>query len=84
MEANKGDAIHRIIAFYKKNGRSRKIVTLGIGDSENDIPMLRSVTHPFLVRKPDGSSIETGIKLLKVTGGIGPVGFTEAIEGFFG
>ncbi len=83
IEATKGEAIRSIISFYRKTGAKGKIISTGIGDSENDIPMFKSVTRPILVRKHDSTYIKTGMKI-KVTKAIGPAGFTEAMEGLFG
>lgn len=77
--ASKGAAVMRLIAFYRGKGVGSRIVSIGIGDSENDIPMLRAVEKAFLVRRHDGSYIDTGAGTVK-TEGIGPAGFTEAIE----
>ena len=63
--------------------QEKKIITVALGDSENDIPMLKIVDFPFLVRKHDGTAIETGIEKIVITEAIGPMGFTEAIERVF-
>jgi mannosyl-3-phosphoglycerate phosphatase len=80
--ANKGAAVKRVAAFYRKSSGRASIATLGIGDSENDIPMLRAVRHPYLVRREGGGFVKTGFQCT-VTRGIGPAGFTEAMESFF-
>jgi len=64
--------------FLKKKPDTKFI---GLGDSDNDFPMLRIVDYPFLVRKPDGSySDNLHFPGLKITNGIGPEGFAEAVE----
>ncbi len=78
IQAGKGKAVMKIIEFYRA-GSPLQITSVGIGDSENDIAMLEAVDLPFLVRRPDGSAIETGIGRVKTTEGIGPRGFTEAV-----
>ncbi len=80
--ANKGEAVKKVAAFYRKRSGRASIATLGIGDSENDIPMLRAVHHPYLVRREGGGFVETGFHCT-VTRAIGPAGFTEAMESFF-
>lgn len=79
--ADKGHAVKRVIQYIKKSFHVESILTAGIGDSENDIPMLKAVDAPFLVRRHDGSVIKTDFKV-SVTGGIGPYGFTEAVKIF--
>lgn len=65
-------------AYYDKHPQTQ---FAGIGDAYNDLPMLRLVDYPFLVRQPDGG-YESGIVFegLTITRGIGPLGFVEAIE----
>ncbi len=81
-DSNKGEAVKRIMAYYRKGSGGASIVSLGIGNSENDIPMLKAVRHPYLVRKSGGSFVETGLDCT-VTEAAGPAGFTEAVESFF-
>ncbi len=40
---DKGGAVRRICETYRPSAGERKIMTTGIGDSENDLPMLRAV-----------------------------------------
>jgi mannosyl-3-phosphoglycerate phosphatase len=59
---------------------NRKVVTIGLGDSLNDLPMLQVVDYPVLVQKP-GGQYEESIRLpglLKVPG-IGPEGWRTAV-----
>ena len=57
------------------------IVTVGIGNSLNDLPMLEVVDRPFLVEQPDGGYAE-GISVDGVTHvkGIGPQGWAVVIQ----
>jgi len=55
------------------------IVTVGIGDSPNDRPMLAAVDRPFLVRSTDGAWADMSLPALKRVDGIGPRGFAAAI-----
>ncbi len=76
---DKGIAIKKIIAYYKGQCKD-ELKTVGIGDSESDIPMFKQVDIPVLVRKPEGSFIKTGVPNILITKGIGPSGFAEAIK----
>ena len=76
--ADKGSAVKKIIDYYRMQS-SDDIKTIGIGDSENDMPMFRAVDIPVIVKKPDGAAIKTGLPNIVATRGIGPSGFTEAI-----
>lgn len=78
-QSDKGAAIASVIEYYRRRGASR-LKTVGIGDSENDIPMFKSVDIPVVVRKKDGSVIATGIGHIVETTAVGPAGFTEAVK----
>jgi len=80
--STKGKAAAAVSDRYREQTGGEKITTLGIGDSENDIPLLEAVSIPALVRKPDGGYIETGLSPF-VSDGIGPAGFTEIIVKYF-
>ncbi len=79
--SDKGLAIHRVIEYYQKNSDTA-IMTIGIGDSENDIAMFKEVDIPVAVRKKDKTIIETGMAYVMATTGAGPEGFTEAVKKF--
>lgn len=83
MGANdKGIASRRLLGWYQRLGQEdgRKLLTIGIGDSLNDLPMLASVDYPILVQKPDGS-YDPGVQLphLIRAVGVGPVGWNRSL-----
>lgn len=56
------------------------IKTIGLGDSQNDLPMLQVVDYPVLVKKPDGSHDQTiSLDNLIHASGIGPAGWNDAV-----
>ena len=63
--------------FRKKLGR---IETIGIGDSNNDLPLLSMVDIPILVQKPGQRWEETDLPNLKRIKGVGPEGWNQAIK----
>lgn len=79
---DKGRAVHLLKKLYRlKYG---KIITLGLGDSANDWPMLKVVELPVLVARPDGRHLKIPGKrknLLRTTRP-GSEGWAEAV-GFF-
>ena len=77
----KGTAVKKVIDYYIALGHD-SVYSCGIGDSENDIPMLRAVDLPFMVRKPDGSFMKAEIPGVLYTESAGPGGFTEAVRHF--
>lgn len=85
MGANdKGKAVKILVDIFKKNHPETKIVSVGIGDSLNDLPMLEVVDRAFLVKKVSGN-YEERIKVenLVYADGIGPVGWNKAILSLF-
>jgi len=77
---NKGRAVRVIKELFRRHyGR---IVSVAIGDSMNDIPMLMNVDHAIAVRKPDGShdvDILKEVPHVVPSDGIGPAGFNTSI-----
>ncbi len=84
VNANKGFAVNRVKEYFRKLKQTEKLMTSCMGDSENDISMMRHVDSPFLIKKHDGSHINTGTVKTRITEGIGPEGFTEAVRLFIG
>lgn len=75
---NKGKAVKILKDLYKKEFGN--IFSIGIGDGENDIPMLKNVELPIIVKKTDGSYIKCkDIKNAIITKLSGPAGFNETI-----
>jgi len=58
-----------------------EVLTVGLGDSLNDLEMLASVDLPISVRRPDGSIEDFGVKGVLETEGVGPIGWNERILG---
>jgi mannosyl-3-phosphoglycerate phosphatase len=81
--SDKGKAILKIVDYYR-NRLAGPVITVGIGDSENDIPMLMVVERPYIVKKKNGTAIKTGLRTVRETAGIGPAGFTEAVADVIG
>jgi len=75
---SKGEAVGIVSALYRKN--MPDIITLGLGDSPNDLSMLQAVDIPVLVQKTTGTHDPdvrfTGLHLAQ---GVGPAGWNEAV-----
>jgi mannosyl-3-phosphoglycerate phosphatase family protein len=76
--SDKGKAVSVLIDLFKREHGD--VVTVAIGDSPNDIPMLERADYPVVVQKPDGSYDPQIIipNVLKANG-IGPAGWNEAV-----
>lgn len=80
--SDKGRACRLLIDCYRRQFNSQRslLVTVAIGDSLNDLPMLAAVDRPVLVQKPDGSyDSEVRLANLIRAPGIGPAGWNQAI-----
>jgi mannosyl-3-phosphoglycerate phosphatase len=77
-ESDKGKAVAVLSYLYRaKHG---EIVTIAIGDGPNDVPMLKSVNYPIIVKHP-GGAFDPRIHLGWVikAEGIGPEGWNKAV-----
>jgi mannosyl-3-phosphoglycerate phosphatase len=77
---DKGKAVRLLTKMYKQNWNT-DFVTIGIGDSLNDLPMLKAVDIPILVRQKDNAYDKEILRRVKVqrAKGIGPSGWNQAV-----
>jgi len=81
---DKGTAVRILTDIFQKNYIEKPLITVGIGDSENDIPMLKNVMHPFVVQKADGVfDIDIALSNVKLVEGVGPKGWNKVIYSMF-
>ena len=75
---DKGKAVNILKGFYeKKYGR---IVAIGLGDSFNDLPLLKEVDYPVLIPKEDGSyAPQVKLRNLRKVNKVGPEGWNDAV-----
>lgn len=74
--ADKGVAVR--VLHDLMGGRSVHPVTVGIGDSENDLPLLAACNRRFLVRRPDGSWVpHPDLSEVELLDGAGPEGWCQ-------
>jgi len=80
--SDKGRAVGMLKLLFEKEFLS--ISTVGIGDDQNDLPMLLSVDHPIFLRKNPTSLPEAllPIQRLTVVDGKGPQAWNRAILSF--
>jgi mannosyl-3-phosphoglycerate phosphatase len=75
---DKGRAVRWLIKRFAARGDA--VETAGLGDGFNDLPMLRAVDRPVLVRRPDGGfDPDVDFPGLYRTRGAGPAGWNEAV-----
>ncbi len=73
---DKGRAVEIVTAIISEN-MNDKVISIGIGDSANDIPMLKCVDIPVLIPHPDGRFEDFDIKHLMRAGYPGSKGWNQ-------
>ncbi|WP_097459245.1 HAD-IIB family hydrolase [Mangrovitalea sediminis] len=78
---DKGDAVRHLIARHREQLSGEAVVSIALGDSPNDIPMLNAVDHPVLVAPAHSAdmALPENPQLL-VTRSSGPAGWQWAID----
>jgi mannosyl-3-phosphoglycerate phosphatase len=77
-QCNKGQAAMALARLLARE--TPRLVTVGIGDSANDQPMLLAMYIPVLVQRPDKTWQKMRLAGVKKVEGVGPVGWTRAVE----
>jgi mannosyl-3-phosphoglycerate phosphatase len=78
--ADKGKAVKMLIALFMRDYGELKAI--GIGDSMNDIPMLKAVDQPAVVRNKKGGWLDLSLPNLYKADGEGPEGWVEVVKEF--
>jgi mannosyl-3-phosphoglycerate phosphatase family protein len=73
---DKGVAVRHVLQLMRLGGLQP--VSFGVGDADNDLPLLEAVDHPMLVRAHDGSWADGDLPGLVRLEGVGPEGWVEA------
>jgi len=76
--ADKGEAVRILTEMYVEEYGS--VVTVGIGNAQNDLPMLKAVQKPAIVKNSDGSWADLDIENLYKEERIGPEGWAEVVR----
>jgi mannosyl-3-phosphoglycerate phosphatase len=78
-DSDKGKAVSLLTGLFRK--RFGSVVTIALGDSLNDLPMLEAVDVPVVVKKKDGTyEPEIDLPNLIRTEGIGPEGWNRTVR----
>ncbi len=81
---DKGDACRQIIECYRRQWKAAEgeMMTIGLGDGPNDLPMLAVVDHPVVIPRPDGS-INPALQspVFHTAPAPGPAGWNRAVLG---
>lgn len=74
---DKGKAVKILTGLYRE--KNPEIRSIGLGDGENDIPMLENVDIPILIKRPDGSFTDLRKKAIR-SDLPGPAGWNQVIS----
>jgi mannosyl-3-phosphoglycerate phosphatase len=92
LQITRGGRFHHLIGIRQDKGEAVRIVrnvfrkglhdptAIGIGDSENDLPMLLEVDIPVLIPRPDGDGLQMDLPGLIRAKEPGSRGWNEAVE----
>lgn len=78
MRSNKGTAVTILTTLFRR--KLGQIVTVGLGDSANDRPLLAAVERPYLVQKPNGRWQKMNDLAITKVPGIGPDGWQQVVS----
>lgn len=81
--ADKGRAMLWLADIFSKNLPEAPLL-VAVGDSPNDLPMLAAAHLPFLVQRHNGTWSDLEVIGLRRVEGIGPAGFSVAVQMLLG
>ncbi len=79
---DKGVAVRHLIRWFRR-ALGTRVRTVGLGDSPNDVALLRAVDIPILVARPGGrydSETLAAVPGVRRAGGVGPQGWDRAVR----
>jgi len=79
MNINKGSAIE-IVSRYWEMLSGQTPLTIGLGDSFNDVSLFRAVDCACQVQRPDSTWDDLGLPRSSLIEGVGPAGWVKAVS----
>jgi len=77
---DKGVAVKKLISWYKESHQNQEVITVALGDSPNDLSMLKQVDYPVLIPSSHHfPGIGEMIPDLRITQETGPKGWNSAV-----
>jgi mannosyl-3-phosphoglycerate phosphatase len=80
MNQDKGAAVRKLIEIYRDHLKPAMVTSIGLGDSENDLPMLKQVDIPVFIPNPRNRLHGFKLKGLVRAEDPGPLGWNSAVE----
>ena len=78
---DKGRAVRTLLGLFQRE--FGEIESIGLGDSQNDLPLLASVDVRILVQRAPRQWVDLDLPGLHKVEGVGPEGWSQAIEELF-
>lgn len=78
-EAGKGEAVRHLIDLYQ-SVTPEPLITLGLGNSPNDLAMLEVVDHPVILPGENGPHPQLAERGWAVAPAVAPAGWAQAVE----
>jgi mannosyl-3-phosphoglycerate phosphatase len=82
--AGKGEAVRQLVSLYQSLSPAEPVVTLGLGNSPNDLPMLEAVDHPIVLPGATGPHPQLAERGWPIAPTVAPVGWAQAVAGWMG
>ncbi|MBI4633472.1 MAG: HAD-IIB family hydrolase [Deltaproteobacteria bacterium] len=79
IRQDKGKAVRIVCEIFRKN-TGDALMTIGLGDSENDLPMLEQVDIPVLIPRPNGRHLDIQLPRLIRATELGCRGWNETVR----
>jgi len=78
---DKGRAVRILVEYYRERNPGSKLVTIGLGDSPNDLPLLAAVDYPVVIAPGHTHQFQLpDNRHLLITQAAGPAGWQWAID----
>lgn len=77
--AGKGEAVRHLVALYQNAHPNDPLITLGLGNSPNDLPMLEAVDHPMILPGAAGPHPQLAEQGWPVAPAPAPAGWATAV-----
>lgn len=78
--AGKGVAVQTVIDFYQASRPESPLITLGLGNSPNDLALLEQVDHPIILPGAQGPHPQLAQQGWSVAPAVAPEGWKLAVE----
>lgn len=82
--AGKGEAVRQLVALYQTAHPNDPLITLGLGNSPNDIPMLEAVDQPMILPGTAGPHPQLAERGWPVAPAPAPAGWVAAVQAELG